>query len=173
MTEEETFQPIESQEQLDEIIVDRLNRQRARYDAEVRQLKEQLQAKETEISDTKLEHFRADAKRELVGALAERGITNEGRIERILRFVDFDDIAANEDGSPNRHAIDMQLQSIGEDLPELLPERVQVGSGSGFGSKEPVLVHKPSLTREELEEMSEAEVNARWDEVQEFLAEER
>jgi hypothetical protein len=56
-------------------------------------------------------------------------------------------------------------------MPELLS--YQLGSGSGIGSKTPVLTQEKPLSREEVEKMSEEEVNSNWRRVQRFLQGER
>jgi hypothetical protein len=55
-------------------------------------------------------------------------------------------------------------------MPELL--KYELGAGSG-GSSKPVLKQEKPLTREELESMSESEINSRWDQVKRFMAGER
>jgi hypothetical protein len=55
-------------------------------------------------------------------------------------------------------------------MPELLS--YQLGAGSG-GSSKPVLQRETPLTREELESMSESEINSRWDQIKAFMAGER
>jgi hypothetical protein len=56
-------------------------------------------------------------------------------------------------------------------MPELL--KYELGAGSGIGSKKPVLTQEKPLTREEVEKMSEEEVNSNWRRVQRFLQGER
>ena len=56
-------------------------------------------------------------------------------------------------------------------MPELLS--YQLGSGSGIGSKKPVLNGREALSREEVEGMSEKEIKSNWDRVKAFMAGER
>jgi hypothetical protein len=168
-----TFEPITSQEQFDAIFTARLARAKQKWEKEsgLEDMRAQLEAKDDEIGQIQREHFHEAARRELVSRLKAGGVDSERRIERIMRHVDLDEIEADPDGAPNSIAIDGQLQSIHDDLPELLPEKFQMGAGSGYGSKERVnLDREPPLTADEVEAMSEEEINSNWDRVQGFLA---
>src|ERR687890_1752438 len=133
MTEEKTFKPITTQEEFDERIKARLAREREKWEKEsdTEDLKAQLEAKDEEISQIRREHYRADARRAVVDELAASGVTEQGRIERILRHVDLDEIEAAEDGSPHFASVRGQLADVSRDMPELLDYRL--GSGSGIG----------------------------------------
>src|SRR5687768_11635640 len=161
MAEETTFEPITTQEEFDERIKARLAREREKWEKETStdDLKAQIQAKDEEISQIQREHYRADARRAVVDEdeLAAYGVTEEGRIERILRHVDLDAIEPAEDGKPHFGDVRSQLADVARDMPELLS--YQLGAGSGIGSKKPVLTQEKPLTREEVEKMSEEEVN--------------
>jgi hypothetical protein len=172
MTEEKTFEPITTQEEFDERIKARLAREREKWDKDsgVADLRERLESKDEEISQIRREHYRADARRSVVDELAVHGVTEEGRIERILRHVDLEAIEPAEDGSPRSGSVRGQLSDISRDMPELLS--YQLGSGSG-GSSKPVLQREAPLTREEVEGMSESEINSRWDQIKAFMAGER
>lgn len=149
------FEPIATQEEFDERIKARLARERERWDKEspAEDLKAQLEAKEEEISTLKKRHA-------VEGELTKRGITDGGRRERIMRLVDLDgEIEPTE-----------QLGVLSKDVPELF--RVPKGAGS-HGSSKPVLKEEKPITREELEGMSEEEVNSNWDRVKGFLAGQR
>jgi hypothetical protein len=162
------FEPITSQEQFDEKIKARLAREREKWEKEsdAEELKAQLEARDEELSEIQREHYRADARRAVVDELGAHGVTEEGRIERILRHVDLDEIEPAEDGSPYFGSVRGQLAGVSRDMPELL--NYQVGAGSG-GSSKPVLSREAPLTREELEAMSESEINSRWDQIKAFL----
>jgi hypothetical protein len=172
MTEDVEFTP-EQQAKIDEIVKQRVARERERLekDSGVEDLKTALEAKDEEISQIQREHYRADARRALVDELAAHGVTEEGRIERILRHVDLDEIEPAEDGNPYFGSVRRQLASISKDMPELLS--YQLGTGSGIGSKKPVLSQERPLTREEVEGMSESEINSRWEQIKAFMAGER
>jgi hypothetical protein len=167
------FEPITTQEEFDERIKARLAREREKWEKEsgTEDLKALLAEKDEEISQVRREHYRADTRRAVVDELAAHGVTEEGRIERILRHVDLDAIEPAEDGSPYFGSVRRQLAGVSSDLPELLDYKL--GSGSGMGSKTPVLTQEKPLTREEVEGMSEQEINSRWDQIKAFMAGER
>jgi hypothetical protein len=158
------FEPITTQEEFDERIKARLARERERWQKESggEDLKSQLEAKDEELANLRREHFVEAAQRDVRAELARRGVTDEGRIERALKFIDFSE------ASDSSFALN-QVDSLARDFPELVPPR---GAGSG-GSKTPVLPREKPLTREEVESMSPEEVNSRWDSVKSFLAGER
>jgi hypothetical protein len=173
MTEEKTFEPITSQQEFDERIKARLAREREKWakESDTEDLKAELVAKDEEISQIRREHYRADARRAVVDELAAHGVTEEGRIERILRYADLDALERADDGSPRLASIRGQLADISRDLPELLS--YQLGSGSGIGSKKPVLQRERPLSREEIEAMDESEINSRWDQIKAFMGGQR
>src|SRR5215204_4696482 len=131
------FQPITTQEEFDERIKARLAREREKWekDSGVEDLRAELEAKDEEISQIRREHYRADARRAVVDELGAHGVTEEGRIERILRHVDLDAIEPAEDGSPYLGSVRRQLADVSRDMPELLS--YELGAGSGIGSKKP------------------------------------
>jgi hypothetical protein len=159
----------EQQAKIDEIVKQRVARERERLEKEsgVESLKVQLAEKDEEISQIRREHYRADARRAVVDELGAYGVTEEGRIERILRHIDVDAIEPAEDGSPHFGSVRGQLVGVSRDMPELLS--YQLGSGSGIGSKKPVLQRETPLTRGEIEAMDESEINSRWDQIKAFM----
>jgi hypothetical protein len=173
MSEEKTFEPITSQTEFDERIKARLAREREKWEKEsgTEDFKALLSEKDEEIAQIRREHYRANARRAVVDELAAYGVTEEGRIERILRHVDLDAIEPAEDGKPHFGDVRSQLVDVSRDMPELLS--YQLGSGSGIGSKKPVLTQEKPLTREEVEGMSEKEINSNWGRVKAFMAGER
>jgi hypothetical protein len=64
-----------------------------------------------------------------------------------------------------------QLVDVSRDMPELLS--YQLGAGSGPGSEKPVLKQEKPLSREDVESMSEKEINSNWERVKAFMAGER
>jgi hypothetical protein len=168
-----TFEPITTQEEFDTRIKSRLAREREKWEKEsdTEELKAELAAKDEEISQIRREHYRADARRAVVDELGAHGVTEEGHIERILRHVDLDDIEPGADGSPHFGSVRGQLADVSRDIPELLS--YQLGSGSGRGSKTPVLTGEKPLSREEVEGMSEKDINSNWERVKAFMAGER
>jgi hypothetical protein len=173
MAEEKTFEPITTQEEFDERIKARLARERERWakESDTEELRAQLEAKDEEIAQIRREHYRANARRAVVDELAASGVSGDGRIERILRHVDLDAIVPAEDGRPHSLSVRGQLADVSRDMPELLS--YQLGSGSGPGSKKPVLSQVKPLSREEVESMSEKEINSNWERVKAFMAGER
>jgi hypothetical protein len=172
MTENVEFTP-EQQAKVDEIVKQRVARERERLEKEsgIEELKAALEAKDEEISQIRREHFRSDARRAVLDELAASGVTEEGRIERVLRYVDLDEVEPGEDGKPYFGSVRQQLASVSRDMPELL--QYQLGAGSGIGSKTPVLTQEKPLSREEIEAMDESEINSRWDQIKRFMAGER
>jgi hypothetical protein len=173
MSEEKTFEPITTQEEFDERIKARLAREREKWtkESDTEDLRQQLALKDEEISQIRREHYRANARRAVVGELGAHGVTEEGRIERILRHVDLGEIEPSEDGNPYFGSVRRQLASVSKDMPELL--KYELGAGSGHGSKRPVLTQEKPLTREDVESMSEPEINSNWERVKRFMAGER
>jgi hypothetical protein len=167
------FEPITTQEEFDDRIKARLAREREKWekDSGVADLRAELEAKDEEIAQIRREHYRADARRAIVDELGAHGVTEEGRIERILRYVDLDAIEPAEDGKPHFGDVRSQLVDVSRDMPELLS--YQLGAGSGIGSKKPVLTGEKPLSREEVESMSEKEINSNWGRVKAFMAGER
>jgi hypothetical protein len=172
MTENLEFTP-EQQAKVDEIVKQRVARERERLEKEsgVEDLKAQLVAKDEEISQIRREHYRANVRRAVVDELGAHGVTEEGRQERILRHVDVEAIEPAEDGKPHFGDVRSQLVDISRDMPELL--KYQLGAGSGIGSKTPVLTQEKPLSREEVEGMTEKEINSNWDRVKAFMAGQR
>jgi hypothetical protein len=158
------FEPIHSQTDFDERIKARLAREREKWEKEssTEDLKAQLAAKDDELAEIRREHFLKGAQRDVRDELTRRSVTDEGRIERIMKMIDFSE------ASDTSFAL-AQIDDLARDIPELVPGR---GAGSG-GSKTPVLPREKPLTREELESMSESEINSRWDQIKAFMAGER
>ena len=157
MTETKTrkFTPITTQEQFDEAIKSRLAREREKWEkgADAADLRAQLEAKNEEIADLKKDHYLEATRRAFAAELDNRGVLDEGRRERVLRYVNLDEVEAVADGQPSREHVIRQLDDVSRDLPELLRPR---GAGSR-GSQKPVLDTEAPLTREEVEAMSPAE----------------
>jgi hypothetical protein len=173
MAEEKTFEPITTQEEFDERIKARLARERERWqkESDTEDLKIQLEAKDEQISQIRREHYRADARRAVVDELGAHGVTEEGRIERVLRYVDLDEIQPGEDGKPYFGSVRQQLADVSRDMPELLD--FKLGAGSGIFSKKPVVSQEKPLSREDVESMSEEEINSNWDRVKAFMSGQR
>jgi len=173
MAEDKTFEPILSQADFDERIKARLAREREKWEKESgsADLKAELQSKDEEIAQIRQEHYRADARRAVVDELAAHGVSEQGRVERILRYVDVDALERAEDGQPRLSSIRGQLADVSKDLPELLS--YQLGAGYRRGSQERVVSQEKPLTEEDVSNMSQAEINSQWDRVKGFLAGQR
>jgi hypothetical protein len=153
---EQAFEPIRTQADFDERIKSRLAREKEKWEKQTgtEDLRAQLEAKDQELADLRRDHHRENARRVLVDELARAGVTDEGRIERVMKHVDLDAIEAGEDGQPAPRAVQVQLAAVNRDMPELLTYRVGAGSR---GSHRPVLEAEKPLTRQEVEAMSPAE----------------
>ena len=159
MTEEKTFEPIITQEEFDERIKARLAREREKWEKEsdTEDLKAQLEAKDAEIATLQKTHS-------LEWELAKRGLDTPltaAKVETIKSLIDLDS-----ETDPAE-----QLDSLSKRVPELF--QVPQGTGSGYFSKQPVLSQEKPLSREEVEKMSESEINSRWDQIKRFMAGER
>ena len=158
------FTPITTQEEFDERIKGRLAREREKWQKEsgVAELQQ-------EIDDLRRTHYREATERALKAELASRGVTEDGRIQRVMKLVDLEAIEAADDGQPNRLQVMSQVDGVAADLPELVRPR----GPSSHGSSKPVLKPEKPMTRDELEGMSEEDINSNWDRVKAFLAGER
>jgi hypothetical protein len=89
----------------------------------------------------------------------------------VLRYVDLDEIQPGEDGKPYFGSVRQQLADVSRDMPELLD--FKLGAGSGIFSKKPVVSQEKPLSREDVESMSEEEINSNWDRVKAFMSGQR
>jgi len=160
-----TFEPITTQEEFDERIKARLAREREKWEKEsnTEELQQQLQAKDEEIAEIRRKRFLEDAKRDVRAELARRGVTDQGRQDRVMKLLDFSE------ASDSSFAL-AQIDQVAKDIPELVRPR---GAGSGGSSKPVLQPQQKPLTREEVEGMSEQEINSNWNRVKAFLAGER
>jgi hypothetical protein len=144
---EDTFQPITSQEELDQKLAGRLSRERERWSKE-----SGVDALKEELDKIKREHYQKEVRRAVVGELERRGV-DSSRVERATKLIDFDAVEADESGNPSRELVLKQVDSVAADVPELVRTR---GAGSR-GSKQPVFEQEVPLTREEIASMSPEE----------------
>jgi hypothetical protein len=154
-----TFEPITSQQQLDEIVERRLGRAKEKWEKESDSdaLRAQVEAKDREL-DRRRREYALDL------ALRDAGLTGPvgaAKAQRIKNMVDLDAETLPEE----------QLAALQKDVPELF--QVPRGAGSGGSSKAVVEPSEQPITRQELEGMSESEINSRWDAIKRFMAGER
>src|SRR5215210_9407337 len=99
ITENVEFTP-EQQAKIDEIVKQRVARERERFEKEngTEDLRQQLATKDEEIAQIRQEHYREGALRAVVDELAAHGVVEEGRRDRILRYVDLDAVERADDG---------------------------------------------------------------------------
>jgi hypothetical protein len=163
------FKPINSQEQLDQIISKRVKGEKALRE-EVDNLRAHVASRDEEIAALRREHEHelaaiergqrvSDLERQTRAMLAERGVEDEGRQERILRLLDLEDAAATQEHSTPLTSVEFQLSRLAQDVPELLaPREFHIGGGSG-GSSTPVLTpEQPLLSEEDIAKMSPEEM---------------
>ena len=173
MSEERTF----TQAEVEKIVEERLARAREKFAkeseslVETEELRQRLAEKDEQIAQIQQEHYREGARRAVVDELAAHGVSEQGRVERILRYVDVDALERAEDGQPRLSSIRGQLADVSKDLPELLS--YQLGAGYRRGSQERVVSQEKPLTEEDVSNMSQAEINSQWDRVKGFLAGQR
>jgi hypothetical protein len=157
------FQPITTQEELDELIERRLQRARAQWE------------RESGIADAKRERDEARqraarAERDAHSGERVAGVRDRDRQDLILKLADLSGVEAGQDGDPNPKQITDSLKRLHKTTPEVFGEGATVADaapeGDGTGGEAP-------LTRERIEAMSPNEINSMWDRVQAFLSGER
>jgi hypothetical protein len=154
----------EQQAKVDEIVKDRIAREKEKWEKEsdATALRQQLEAKEDELRRIQGTHA-------LDMELHRRGLENGGKAERIKRLLDLESAET---------PVSEQIEALEKEVPELF--RPMRGAGSR-GSGQPVLRRsqddeaREPLTREQLEKMSPEEINqpGTWERVQKFLAGQR
>jgi hypothetical protein len=172
--EKNTFEPIMDQETFDKRVGKRLAAEREKVLKEeslvpterFRQvndaraaLEAQLEQRDAELSELRRSHYLEGVEQEIRGQLASHGVTEEDRVQRLLRFVDMKAIEEN----PGREdmAVQAELNKIANDFPGVLSveEAPPLGGGLPRGrSDKPVLNKGAHVTREELEQMGPEEI---------------
>jgi hypothetical protein len=165
------FRPIESQEEFDARLGKRLAAERDKWEresgieeartkvqAEIDKLSAAVEDKDKELAGVHKEHRLGELQRTTRELLAERGVEDEARQQRVMRLLDFDGALASEAEEPVS-LVEWQLKQLANDVPELLSTReFPMGAGSG-GSSKPVLSREKPLTEEELAKMSPDEMS--------------
>lgn len=148
-----------SQEEFDQAISGRLNRERDKLK------KESEGSDELEDALYQVAELRAELDtRNARDVLSGMGVTDEGRQDRIIRLTEFPEEA---DDKGLREA----FKAVYDEIPEAFPEDAQV-KDKGLdtsGSEE----SSGPITREQVEKMGPEEINSNWDRVKSFLGGER
>lgn len=166
------FEEIRTQEEFDARLGKRLAAERDKWEresgveevrtsmqAELDQLNAALEDKDRELADTHKQHRLGELERYTKNLLAERGVDDEGRQKRVFKLLDLEGADTTDKYTTPEKAVEWQLAQIANDIPELLaPKQFSIGSGSGIGSRKPVLTHEPALTEEQLAKMSPDEM---------------
>jgi hypothetical protein len=166
MMTEKDFEPITTQADFDQRIKARLAREKEKWQkqAGIEDLRSEIESKDTEM---------AAMKREVAvdRDLTRRGVP-ENRKSKIRRLIDMDAITVKPGGEIDPGVVALQVEAVAGEIPELF--RVPGPGAASGGSSRPVFRPEPQgiQSRAELEGMSEREINARWSEVQTFLASE-
>src|SRR5215203_197359 len=167
---------VESQEDFDRLITGRLERARQKWESEsgVAEAREQAREAEARARAAEAKATERLARRDARAMLAEMGVTERARQERILRLADFDNLGVDEAGEPSEKGLRDAIKAVHKDLPEVFGEGVQVvdspadaGEGSGSGADVPI------TSEDQLTKMSPEQINSSWDRVAAFLRGER
>lgn len=167
---------VNSQEDFDRLIAGRLERARQKWASESGVADAQEQAREAEARARAAEAKATErlARRDARAMLAEMGVTERARQERILRLADFDNLGVNEAGEPSEKDLRDAIKAVHKDLPEVFGEGVQVvdvpadaGERSGSGADVPI------TSEDQLTKLSPEQINSSWDRVAAFLRGER
>jgi hypothetical protein len=167
---------VNSQEDFDRLITGRLERARHRWESEsgLAEAREQARAAEARAQAAEAKARERIARRDARALLADLGVTERGRQDRILRLADFDNLGVDEAGEPSEKDLRDAIKAVHKDLPEVFGEGVQVvdtpadaGERSGSGAGVPI------TSEEQLTKMSPEQINSSWDRVAAFLRGER
>jgi hypothetical protein len=164
---------IESQDQLDELFKDRLERAKKSWERE-----SGLPAIEAERDQERQRADRAERqalerliRRDARDVLASMGVKGDAAQATILRLADFSKVQAGDDSEPNRKQITDAIKAVNKDVPAVFPAGAAVEDHApdvetGEGSEAP-------LSLEQIQNMGPEEINSRWDRVSAFLRGER
>jgi hypothetical protein len=172
-TEETTFTE-EQQQEINRIVQDRLEREREKlqeqHAQELAEKDAQLAAAQQEQAGQHSALFGRAAEREARSELAARGLMDRRRQDLILQNADLESkVGRDQDGMPDSRSVRSALRDVLSAAPELF--------GNGFSWDGRVdggaTGRSAPYTRDQLANMSEAEINANWDKVQQSLAQQR
>jgi hypothetical protein len=167
---------VNSQEDFDRLITGRLERARQKWESEsgLAEARDKLREAESRAQAAEAKARERLARRDARSLLADIGVTERGRQDRILRLADFDNLGYDDAGEPSEKDLRDAIKEVHKDLPEVFGEGVQVvdsaadaGEGSGSGADVPI------TSEEQLAKMGPDEINSSWDRVAAFLRGER
>jgi hypothetical protein len=167
---------VNTQEDLNRLIAGRLERARQKWESESGLAEAREQAREAESRAQAAEARASErlARRDARTMLAEMGVTERARQDRILRLADFDNLGYDDAGEPSEKDVRDAIKAVHKDLPEVFGEGITVvdtpadaGEGNGAGADVPI------TSEEQLTKMSHEEINSSWDRVAAFLRGER
>ncbi len=168
-------QPITTQEDLDRIIEQRLQRSRQQWEREGGLSEAQRERDEARSRATKAERDAHDrlVKRDARDVLSGMNVKDQKVQQTVMRLADFSSVEAGDDGEPNRKQITDAIKTVHKDTPSVFGEGATVTDGApdtdagGNGDE------NGPLTQEQVSNMSPTEINSNWDRVKAFLSGER
>lgn len=148
-----------SQDEFDAAISSRINRERDRIKRESGS-SEELEQAQSRVAELERDIQTRDAR----AVLADMGVQDQGRQDRILKLSEIPD---DYDDKSLREA----FKATYDEIPEAFPSDAQV-KDKGLDTSESDDSSGP-ITREQVEKMGPEEINSRWDQVKAFLGGER
>ena|SRR5215218_2609490 len=166
--------PITTQEDLDRIIEQRLQRARQQWERESGMPDLERERDEARQRASKAERDALDrlVRRDARDVLASMDVKDPKQQETVLRLADFGGVQADDQGEPNRKAIADAIKAVHKDVPAVFGDEAQVrdeapdtGAAGESGNG--------TLTLETVQNMSPQEINSNWDRVKAWLSGER
>lgn len=166
---------VNSQEELDALISGRLARAKAQWEAEggIDDAKRQAEEAEARAEAAEVQARERIAVRDLRSQLAEMGVVEHGRQDRIMRLADLQGVRYK-DGEPNAKDLRDAVKQVYADIPEVFGEGASVidspadaGEGANPGAASAI------TSEEEIQAMGPEQINSNWDRVSAFLRGER
>lgn len=164
---------INSQEEFDRQIEDRLKRARNQWERESgisEALRERDEAR-TATTQAESDAFDRLLRRDARDALVGMNVKDPKRQQLIMKLADLSSVEAGPDGEPNKKAITDALKALHKDTPEVFGEGATVADAAPDGDAGGD--ENAPLTEASVAAMSPEEVNSNWDRVKAFLAGER
>lgn len=157
---------VNSQEEFDNIVKNRISREREKWEKEsgIAEANERARTAEGAAYGRVL-------KRDARDVLKGMGVP-ENRHERILKNADLPD-KPGKDGEPDKQAITTAFKDLHKEVPELFGDGARVEETALDTGGSTTTDQDAPLTRERIEKMGPSEINSMWDRVQAFLAGER